>query len=148
MNGLDLYLLGRKLMKLGMDAIPSSGFHELPPSARAVITDVFEHPGTTISEIVERTELPQSQVSASVIKLSKLEAFTTSTDHLDRRKTLVSPAPGMKQKAWKRAGVSIEPIIKKTLSDEDDFASVVSALEILAGKLNPQEYSLNQKEYK
>jgi DNA-binding MarR family transcriptional regulator len=137
MNGLDLYLLGRKLMKLGMDAIPSSGFHELPASARAVIADVFEHPGTTISEIVERTELPQSQVSASVLKLSNLKAFTTSIDPVDRRKTIVSPSPGIKQKAQKRADVSIEPTFKKILHDRDDFANVVNALEMLAAKLNP-----------
>jgi DNA-binding MarR family transcriptional regulator len=145
MNGLDLYLLGRKLTKLGMEAIPPSGFHELPPSSRAVIADVFEHPGTTISEIVERTELPQSQVSSSVLRMCEFKVFTTAIDPLDRRKTMVSPASGMEKKAQKRAGDSIQPTIKKVLRDQDSITSVIGALEMLAAELNPQEYSLNQK---
>jgi hypothetical protein len=36
MNGLELFLLGRRLMKLGEDAIPPSGFHQLATSALAL----------------------------------------------------------------------------------------------------------------
>jgi DNA-binding transcriptional regulator GbsR (MarR family) len=134
-------------MKLGMDSIPPSGFHKLSPSARAVITDVFEHPGTTISEIVERIELPQSQVSAAVVKLSELRAFVTFTDPLDRRKTVVSPAPGMEHKARKRTTGSIEPSIKKALRDYDqsDITKVIDALEVLATALSANAYSFDQK---
>ena len=36
MNGLELFLLGRRLMKLGVDAIPPPGFHQLTPHALAL----------------------------------------------------------------------------------------------------------------
>ncbi len=41
MNGLELFLLARKLMKIGEAAIPAAGFHELPTSVRSVLIDAF-----------------------------------------------------------------------------------------------------------
>jgi DNA-binding MarR family transcriptional regulator len=142
-NGLDLYLLGRKLAKLGLEALPRSGFQELPPSARAVIVDVFEHPSSTISQIVGRTGLPQSQVSAAVARLRGLKAFTTSPDPADRRRTLVGPAPGMVRRARARAAGSIDETIARALgpSQAAETAGVVAALELAAARLIPLELS-------
>ncbi|WP_337661715.1 hypothetical protein [Actinoalloteichus sp. AHMU CJ021] len=68
MDGFVLYLLGRRLMKLGEDAIPEGGFHGLPASARAILFDVIEHPGSSIGDITERTGFLQSQVSGAVAR--------------------------------------------------------------------------------
>lgn len=54
-NALELFLLGRKLTKLGEEAIPQPRVNQIPLRARAILFDVFEHPGTTISNIVTRT---------------------------------------------------------------------------------------------
>ncbi len=52
MNALELFLLGRKLMKIGEEAIPVwAGFHQLPASVRSVLIDVFEHPNSPVGEI-------------------------------------------------------------------------------------------------
>jgi hypothetical protein len=51
-NGPDLFRLGRRLMKLGVLGMPSGGFRDLPISVRVVIIDVFDHPGSTIGQIV------------------------------------------------------------------------------------------------
>jgi hypothetical protein len=69
MNGPELFRLGRRLMKLGVRALPPSEFRDLPISVRIVLVDVFEHPDTTIGQIVERTGFPQSHVSSSVARL-------------------------------------------------------------------------------
>lgn len=94
MNGFELYLLGRRLMKVGEAAIPDvAGFHRLPPTVRSVVLDVMEHPDTSISEITERTGFPQSQVSWAVNRLREGGALAAEVDPGDRRRTLVRPAP-------------------------------------------------------
>jgi hypothetical protein len=40
MNGLELFLLGRRLMKPGEDAIPPSGFQRLAASVRPVLVEL------------------------------------------------------------------------------------------------------------
>jgi DNA-binding MarR family transcriptional regulator len=92
MNGTELFRLGRRLMKLGIAGIPPSGFRELPTSVRMVLVDVYEHPGSTIGQIVERTGFPQSIVSAAVARLRESGALETTTDPADRRRTLVAPS--------------------------------------------------------
>src|SRR6266542_4942792 len=96
MNALELFLLGRKLMKLGEQAIPTTaGFHQLPTSVHSILIDVFEHPNSSIGEITARTGFPQSQVSASVAKLREGGALVTEADPGDRRRTLVHPHPAI-----------------------------------------------------
>src|SRR5260370_31507142 len=91
-------------MKLGEEAIPPSGFHQVPTSVRSVLVDVYEHPGSSVSEITARTGFPQSHVSASVTRLREAGALVTTTDPAHRRRTLVSPNPevqrGLSSLAW------------------------------------------------
>jgi len=56
-NGTDLFLIGRTLMKLGEQAIPaaSGSTATLPSSVRTVLADVRAHPGSSIGEIAART---------------------------------------------------------------------------------------------
>jgi hypothetical protein len=159
-NGLELYLLGRRLMKLGVDAIPSSGFRELPASVRSVLVDALGHPGSSISDITARTGFPQSHVSASVAKLRELGALVTEADPADRRRTLVQPGAGVMQRASQRTSVPVDATIAAALgavsavsavgavgadggdggdgADGDDgLAEVLAALDLLARRLTP-----------
>lgn len=71
MNGLQLYLLGHKLMRIGLEALPAgSPLRGLSPAAELILTDVLQHPGTSVGEIAQRTSLPQDYVSASVFRLA------------------------------------------------------------------------------
>ena len=148
MNGLELFLLGRKLAKLGLEAIPPSGFHKLPPTAQAVLVDVFEHPGTSIGEIVQRTQLPQSQISAAVARFREVKVFSTSPDPADRRRTLVQEAPGVADKARARTSVPIDETIAGALASggPGEVAEIVSSLELLAARLMPEALSWSQDE--
>jgi DNA-binding MarR family transcriptional regulator len=141
MNGLELFLLGRRLSKLGEDAIPPSGFHQLPTTTRAVLFDVFEHPGTTIGEIVTRIGLLQSQVSAAVAKFRDLGVFITDADPNDRRRTLVRAAPDMAARAAQRGSTPVDETIALALGDveRDALSEVITALEMLAARLMPSE---------
>ena len=66
-------------------------------SLRFVALDVGYHPDSSISEITERTGLPQSLVSMSVAKLRDLGVVQTEPDPADRRRTLVHPTAVMEE---------------------------------------------------
>lgn len=79
-------------MRLGIQATPHAGFSDLPTGLRIVLVDVYEHPDSTIGQIVERTGFPQSQVSDAVARLRETGVLVTATDPQDRRRTLVRAA--------------------------------------------------------
>ena len=143
MNGLELYLLGRKLAKMGIETIPSSALNEFPPSAQAVLIDVLESPNSSIGEIAKRTELPQSQVSVAATMLEEHGLLETVTDPDDRRRTLVRGAPGVGRKIRKKVNVPIDETIASALASEspDDLAQVLAALEMLSLQLTPRTLS-------
>lgn len=143
MNGVELFRLGRRLMKMGVAAMPPSYFSELPTSVRLVLLDVFEHPGCAIGQIVERTGFPQSHVSAAVARLRELGVVVTDVDPSDRRRTLVAPAPDHVAEII-QAQSELEPVddhlavLLSATSGTDnapDIAEVTAALDVLARAL-------------
>jgi DNA-binding MarR family transcriptional regulator len=138
-NGLELFLLGRKLMKLGEEAIPPSGFHQIPASVRSVLIDVYEHPGSSVSEITARTGFPQSHVSASVARLRETGGLITTTDPADRRRTLVSPNPEVRRLLSSLPQVPVDTVLARAIGtgDSGQASEAVAALELLAQLLMP-----------
>src|SRR6476661_8473254 len=93
-NGVELFLLGRALMKIGEEALPEppGGAGRYAGSARLVLivaSDIAAHPDTAVGEIAARTGLPQSQVSTAVARLKEAGAVVTQNDPADRRRLLV-----------------------------------------------------------
>jgi DNA-binding MarR family transcriptional regulator len=132
-NAADLFLLSRRLMQIAESALPSA--RKGATSLRFVVIDIANHPGSSISEITERTGFPQSLVSMTVAKLRDLQVVETEPDPADRRRTLVRPAPGMAQRAEQGpGGVSVDDAIADALADDDrgEVAEVHAALELLA----------------
>lgn len=126
-------------MKLGEQAIPPSGFHQVPTSVRSVLVDVYEHPGSSVSEITARTGFPQSHVSASVTRLRESGALVTTTDPADRRRTLVSPNPEVRRGLSSLAWVPVDAELARAIGtgDPGQAAAAVAALELLARLLTP-----------
>ncbi len=139
MNGLELFLLGRKLMKLGEEAIPPSGFRQVPTSVRSVLMDVYEHPGSSVSEITARTGFPQSHVSASVARLRESGALVTTTDPADRRRTLAAPNPEVRRGLSSLAWVPVDAVLARAIGtgDAGQAAEAVATRELLARLLTP-----------
>ena len=137
MNGLELFLLGRKLAKMGIETIPSSALNEFPPSAQAVLIDVLEYPNSSIGEIAKRTELPQSQVSAAATMLEERCLLETVSDPNDGRRTLVRGAPGVGRKIRRKVDVSVDQTVAEALAstNPDDLARALEALEFLSMQL-------------
>jgi DNA-binding MarR family transcriptional regulator len=136
MEAIELFLLGRRLMKLGEEAMPAAGFRRLPASVQSILIDALEHPGSTIGEITRRTGFPQSHVSVSVERFKRAGALVTEADVKDRRRTLVRPTPGVRERA-ERLAIPIEPVLAKAFrtSDASALRSAVAALEALADRL-------------
>jgi DNA-binding MarR family transcriptional regulator len=141
MNGLELFLLGRKLMKLGEEAIPPSGWRGMPASVRSVLVDAYEHPGSSISEITERTGFPQSHVSASVARLCKASAVIATTDPADRRRTLVSPNPEVLRNVSQMEWTPVDAVLARAIrgGNPGEIPGAVAALELLARLLTPAD---------
>lgn len=142
MNGVELFLLGRTLMKIGEEAMPTEGLPAYSTSVRSVLivaSDIVEHPGSAVGEIAARTGLPQSQVSGCVARLREAGAIVTEPDAADRRRVLIRQAPEATERVDLVRSTTIDAALAAALGAEDpeDVAEIVSALETLARRLTP-----------
>ncbi|MEU8034855.1 MarR family transcriptional regulator [Streptomyces sp. NPDC049099] len=143
MNGVELFLLGRTLMKIGEDALPEppGGSGRYPGSARNVLIaagDIAFHPGTTVGEIAARTGLPQSQISTAVARLKEAGAVTTALDPDDRRRTLIRPVGRPSARVAEVRSTDVHDALAAALGGEPDpahLAEVTAALDVLARHL-------------
>lgn len=144
MNGVQLFLLGRALMKIGEDALPEppGGSGRYAGSTRMVLivaTDIAEHPDTAVGEIAARTGLPQSQVSTAIGRLKEAGTVVTTTDPTDRRRALVTQAPTASDRLTEVRATSITLALAEALGTDDParLAKLTAALDELADALLP-----------
>ncbi|WP_239137892.1 MarR family transcriptional regulator [Sphaerisporangium rufum] len=143
MNGVELFLLGRTLMKIGEEAIPREGIGEWTTSVRTVVIvllDVVEHDNSSIGEIAARTGLPQSRVSESVARLRQGGSVLTFPDPADRRRMLVRRAPEMSARVAVVAGTPVDGAVASAIGTAEParVTEIVELLERLAGLLTPE----------
>jgi len=143
MNGVELFLLGRTLMKLGEQAIPTEGLPQYSTSNRAVLivaSDILEHPNSSVGDIAERTSFAQSKVSACVARLREGGAIETTTDPADRRRLLVRPARRISERVARIRSTPITATLEAALGTDDPprIAEITTALETLAEHLAPE----------
>lgn len=145
MNGVELFLLGRTLMKIGEEAMPEpeggGGRHR--GSVRSVLivaSDIAAHPDSAVGEIAARTGLPQSQVSTAVARLKETGAIVTAPDPADRRRLLVRKSPDLSDRVVQVRATAIDDALAKALGADDPerIREVADALAVLARHLTPQ----------
>lgn len=142
MNGVELFLLGRTLMKLGEQAMPAppgtsvGGTH----SVLVALSDLVQHPGTTVGEIAARTGLPQSQVSTAVARLKEAGSIVTAPDPADRRRLLIDRAPEVSDRVREVRASSVDDTLAAALGTDDPAVRqrISDALDLLARHLTPQ----------
>lgn len=138
MNATDLFLLGRTLMNVAERALPTGTINT---SVRLVLIDVAYHPGSSISQITERTGFPQSHVSQSVARLRELGVLETIVDPSDRRRTLVSSTPALAQhQARAGAATPLPEVLAASLEEAQhrQLGDAVAAIELLAALFTPE----------
>jgi DNA-binding MarR family transcriptional regulator len=131
----ELFLLGRRLIKLAEEGLPGQGGNT---NARFVLIDVSSHPGSSISEITTRTGFPQSHVSMLVTRLRDRGMLRTEVDRRDRRRTLVYVVPQAVDRARRRITSTVEGPIARALGTTEPakVAEVIDALELVASRLD------------
>ncbi|MEU4744892.1 helix-turn-helix domain-containing protein [Actinosynnema sp. NPDC023658] len=144
MNGVALFLLGRTLMKIGEEAMPAPVDDGKPRSGSTrlvliVLSDIVEHPDSSIGEIVERTGLPQSQVSTAVARLRETGSLDTRPDPADRRRVLVRQAEHLSDRVAQVRGSTVDDALAAALGTDDRrrVAEVSALLDALAAHLTP-----------
>lgn len=146
MNGVELFLLGRTLTKIGEAAMPEpeGGASRYGGSVRTVLIvagDLTTHPDSAVGEIATRTGLPQSAVSTAVARLKEAGAVVTAPDPADRRRLLVRQAPHLSGRVAEVRASSIDDALTAALGEEADperLKEIHAALEVLARHLTPQ----------
>lgn len=143
MNGVELFLLGRVLMKIGEEALPTEGIGQHSTSVRTVLIvagDVSGHPGSAVGEIAARTGLPQSAVSGAVARLRETGAVVTEPDPRDRRRVLIRPAPEASPRVAEIRSTSIDAALATALGTDDPahVDRIVALLAELGRHLTPQ----------
>lgn len=144
MNGVELFLLGRTLMKIGEDAMPTEGLPEYATSVSSVLIvalDIFEHPGSSVSEITTRTGFPQSHVSGAVSRLREGGAIISEPDPKDGRRTLIRQSPEISPRVSEVRATPIDRALADALQADDptEVADVAALLETLAQRLTPDK---------
>jgi DNA-binding MarR family transcriptional regulator len=144
-NGVELFLLGRTLMKIGEAALPEppGGADRYAGSTRAVLivaSDIAGHPDAAVGEIAARTGLPQSQVSTAVVRLKEAGSVTTAPDPADRRRLLVRPATEISDRVAEVRTSGIEDALAAALGDAGpgSVREIADALDVLARHLGPE----------
>lgn len=145
MDAVDLIILGRQLTRLGeqalRDAPPAEEGAAVPGPALAagaliVLRDVLDHPGSSISDIVTRTGLPQSYTSECVSKLRDQGLAEVSSDPADRRRTRVRLRPGNAELAARQSARPVDDLLRTALDDGDTGADqAIAALSAVAARL-------------
>ncbi|MFJ9019828.1 MarR family transcriptional regulator [Streptomyces sp. NPDC102259] len=143
MNGVELFLLGRTLMKIGEEAIPTEGVGRYSTSTRSVLIvmlDIYAHPDTTVGEIATRTGLPQSAISGCVARLREVDSVVVTPDPADRRRTLLRRAPEVSGRRSEVAAAPVDAAIGTALGTEDpaEITRTIALLEQLAELLSPE----------
>jgi DNA-binding MarR family transcriptional regulator len=139
MDALQLIRLGRQLTKLGEEALRDGRAPALPNGPSLVLSDVFAHADSSISQIAERTSLPQSYVSESVAKLRDSGMIQTRVDPADRRRTLVRVSAEHTRTVARKAGAPIEHVVAQAVgSDAETATEVLEALKSLYERLCAQ----------
>ncbi|MFD0685846.1 MarR family transcriptional regulator [Actinomadura fibrosa] len=153
MNGVELFLLGRTLMKIGEEVMPAprGGPRGGTRAVLVVLSDIVDHPDSAVGEIAERTGLPQSQVSTAVARLRETGSVVTAPDPADRRRSLVRVADTVSERVAEVRSTSIDAALAAALNAERDaehgadgavtaevVAEVTAALGVLARHLAPR----------
>lgn len=143
-NAVELFLLGRTLMKIGEDALPEppGGAARYAGSTRTVLvvaSDIAAHPDSAVGEIAARTGLPQSQVSTAVARLKEAGSVQAVTDPQDRRRMLVRQAAEPSERVVHVRETDVTEALAAALGTKEvaRLREVTTALETLARALTP-----------
>ncbi|WP_436520515.1 MarR family transcriptional regulator [Actinoplanes sp. HUAS TT8] len=139
MTPVELILLSRALLKIGEQSLPApaGGRTGGERAVVVVMSDVYAHDGTTVTEVARRTGLPQSAVSGAVARLRDAGSVLTEPDPADRRRQLLRRNPALSERRRAVAAADIRPALAAALDGAAPLDEILAALETLNRHLTP-----------
>lgn len=139
MDALELIVLGRKLAKIGEEAMRGGQLPASPAGHALVLRDVLAHPGSSVTDITARTGLAQSIVSKAIARFQGQGVIQTEADAADGRRTLARVSDGHLGEVRRRGAAPAEAALAAALGEDDPaaVAETISVLEALAARLRP-----------
>lgn len=142
MDPMELFLLGRRLMKIAESALPDVGAGAVGNRTTLIVaSEIAGSPGITVGEIAARSGLPQSAISQAVARLVKAGSVVGAPDPTDGRRTLLRHAGETSERVVEIRAMSIRPALEAA-TDDADAASldlIESALRQLSTALRPRD---------
>jgi DNA-binding MarR family transcriptional regulator len=138
MDALELIMLGRRLARIGEEAM-RGGQAPAPPAGHAlVLRDVLAHPGSSVSDITARTGLAQSIVSKAIARFGQQGIVQTDADPADGRRTLARVTARHLADVRRKGALRADEALAAALGERDPaaVAGIVSGLEALAARLH------------
>lgn len=142
MDALDLIVLGRRLARIGRTVLRESAAETMPAGQRLVLRDVLANPGSSISEITVRTDLPQSYVSQTVARFRDGGLLETSPGPRDGRRTLVRISREHLRDIAERGHEQADAALADALGDPGTgpaAAELIAVLTEIAARLRPDQ---------
>lgn len=134
MNGVELYLLGQKLMRIGGNALlEDSGLRRLSPSAWLILADVVQYRDTSVPEIASRTGLQQDHVSASVSRMADDGLLETGVAPSGQQSVTVHHALRLEEQSASADGALA---VALDTQDAGQVGELTATLESLARRLS------------
>jgi DNA-binding MarR family transcriptional regulator len=138
-DALELIMLGRKLTKIGEEAMRAGQAPPLPAGHALVLRDVLAHPGSSITDITARTGLAQSIVSKAIARFQDQGIVEVEADLADGRRTLARVTTSHLGEVRRKGAVPADGMLAAALGEADPaaVAEIISGLEALATQLRP-----------
>ncbi|MFD7732098.1 MarR family winged helix-turn-helix transcriptional regulator [Kitasatospora phosalacinea] len=137
MDGVRLLRLGKRLTELGRAMVTDHASETLSPGEVAVVSDVYQHPGSSVQDIRVRTGFAQSHVSTSVARLRERGLLDAAPDPADGRRTLLSVSALARGYVRARAARPAEPLLARALPDPAQARRAAELLDELSALLLP-----------
>lgn len=134
MNGVELYLLARKLTEISDQTLAEdSALRRLSPSERIVLADVPGHVGTPPAGVAERTGFPLDHVTAQVSRLADDGFLATVTESSGQR-----VVPNARLPFRQAASAPVDAALAAALATKDaaQVREIAEVLESLARRLD------------
>jgi DNA-binding MarR family transcriptional regulator len=136
MDAGQMHRLGKRLIELSRTTVTDQGDPPMTAGEVAVLEDVMQNPGSSVTEIHARTGFVQSHVSASVARLKERRLVLTLTDPADGRRTLVRVTDAAVAAVMRRADRPVDAAIANAVTTPAQARRVTTLLDELA-KLLP-----------
>ena len=142
MDPVELFLLGRRFMKIAESALPDVGAGSGGNRTTLLVaSEIAGHPGSTVGEIAARSGLPQSAISQAVARLVKAGSVVSEPDPADGRRTLLRHAGETSERVAEIRATSIRPALESVTgrADAASLDAIEGALRQLSTALRPRE---------